>query len=238
MELDGRDMMIGGTWQGARMSSRMCAWAAPSRPAVGASTGSTGATAAACTANPHEPPGSDPPRARCPIGSCGQALAPSNSRSSAIHCVGGLYLRDPPLDAVVDLMPSAEWSSCFLVAGDEERTVLMVRLIWITSIHTHDFLHRSTPTSVVLDKLRTRGGLKWGVPTILLAIPYLAVASILTILIGNGAPGWFHLLVLLCIWNTLKFLVMVPVSVVRPVRARTAERRDRRMLNPSPTTMA
>lgn len=38
-------------------------------------------------------------------------------------------------------------------------------------------------------------------PSMLLAIPYLAVANILTILIGHGTPGWFHLLVLLCIWN-------------------------------------
>lgn len=46
----------------------------------------------------------------------------------------------------------------------------------------------------------------------LLAIPYLAVANIMTILIGNGGPGWFHLLVLLCICNAFKFLVMGPVQ--------------------------
>ena len=60
----------------------------------------------------------------------------------------------------------------------------------------------------------------------------------LTTLIDRGAPGWFHLLVLLCIWNAFKFLAMGPVSVVRLVRARTAERRDRRMLSRSPAHMA
>lgn len=114
----------------------------------------------------------------------------------------------------------------------------MFRLIWIASIHTRDFLHRYMPTNIVLDRLRTRRGLRWGVPAMLLAIPYLAVANnILTILIGRGAPGWFHLLVLLCIWNAFKFLVMGPVSVVLLVRTRTAEHRDRRLppRSPAPT---
>ena len=116
--------------------------------------------------------------------------------------------------------------------------MLMFRLIWIASIHTRDFLHRYMPTTIVLDKLRTRRGLEWGVPAMLLAIPYLAVANILTILIGRGAPGWLHLLVLVYIWNAFKFLVIGPVSVVLLMRARTAERRDRCMpsRSPAPTT--
>ena len=116
--------------------------------------------------------------------------------------------------------------------------MLMFRLIWILSIHTRDFLHQYMPSNIVLDEIRTRRGLKWGVPAMLLAIPYLAVANILTILIGRGAPDWFHLLVLLCIWNAFKFLVMGPVSVVLWVRARTAERCDRRMLSRSPVPTA
>lgn len=84
--------------------------------------------------------------------------------------------------------------------------MLMFRLIWIASIRTRDLLHRYMPTNIVLGKLRTRRGLKWGVPAMLLTIPYLAVANILTILIDRGAPGWFHLLVLLFIWNAFKFL--------------------------------
>lgn len=114
----------------------------------------------------------------------------------------------------------------------------MFRLIWIASIHTRGFLHQYMPTNIVLGKLRTRRGLKWGVPAMLLAIPCLAVANILTILIDRGAPGWFHLLVLLCIWNAFKFLIMGPVSVVLVVQSRTAERHDRRVLTRSPTPTA
>lgn len=130
----------------------------------------------------------------------GRAPVSSNATSTAVPLLaGGLYLRGPPLAAVDDLMASAGVVLLFFVAGDEERTVLMFRLIWIVSIYTRDFLHRYMPTNIVLDKLHTRHGLKWGAPAMLLAITYLAVASILTILIDRGAPGWFHLLVLLCI---------------------------------------
>ena len=114
----------------------------------------------------------------------------------------------------------------------------MFRLVWIASNHTRDILHRYMPTNIVLDRLRTRRGLKWGAPAMLLAIPYLAVANILTILIDRAAPGWSHLLVLLCIWNAFKLLVMGPVSVVMLVRARTAERQDRCLLSRSPTPTA
>lgn len=104
----------------------------------------------------------------------------------------------------------------------------MFRLIWIASIHTRYFLRRYMPTNVALDAIRTRRGLKWGVPAMLVAIPYLYVASILTVIIKDGAPGWLHLFVLLCIWNAMKFAILGPVSVVLLVRARAAEWRERR----------
>lgn len=136
---------------------------------------------------------------------------PRQRRRGVLLSEGGLYLREPPSDAVDDLMGfDRSGPSHFLIAGDKERTVLMFRLIWIVSIHTRDFLHHYMPTNIVLDKLRTRRGLKWGVPAMLLAIPCLAAGNVMTVLIGRGAPGWFHLLVLLCIWNAFKFLIMGP----------------------------
>lgn len=104
----------------------------------------------------------------------------------------------------------------------------MFRLIWAASIHTRYFLRRYMPTNIALDAIRTRRGLKWGVPAMLLAVPYLYAASLLTVLIDDGAPGWLYLLVLLFIWNALKFAIMGPVSVVLLLRARAAEWRPRR----------
>ncbi len=48
----------------------------------------------------------------------------------------------------------------------------------------------------------------------LLAVPYLLATSTFTTLIADGGPGWLNLLVLLCVWNTMKFIIMGPVSLI------------------------
>ncbi len=82
----------------------------------------------------------------------------------------------------------------------------MIRLLFAASIAIHDFLRRWMPTNVIRDLIRTRQGLKWGVPAMLLAAPYFAAAYWLTTLLANGAPGWLNLLVLLCVWSGFKML--------------------------------
>ncbi|NYE93882.1 hypothetical protein FHU41_000103 [Psychromicrobium silvestre] len=62
----------------------------------------------------------------------------------------------------------------------------------------------------------------------LLAVPYLLGASICTNLIERDGPGWLNLLVLLFIWNALKFLIMGPVSLVLLARVRMKEATARR----------
>ena len=49
----------------------------------------------------------------------------------------------------------------------------MIRQLWTLSVHTRAFLRRYMPTNILLDAIRTRRGLKWGVPAMLLAVPYL-----------------------------------------------------------------
>ncbi|WP_258075394.1 hypothetical protein [Rathayibacter sp. AY1E3] len=55
----------------------------------------------------------------------------------------------------------------------------MLRLIWILSIYVRSFMRRFMPTNIALVALRTRRGLKWGVPAMLLAVGYIWVARIL-----------------------------------------------------------
>lgn len=98
----------------------------------------------------------------------------------------------------------------------------MIRELWTVSVHTRAFLRRYMPTNILLDAIRTRRGLKWGVPAILLAAPYLLAASTFTTLI-DGGPGWLNLLVFLCLWNTMKFIIMGPVSLILLGRARLRE---------------
>ena len=106
----------------------------------------------------------------------------------------------------------------------------MFRLLWNLSIRVRLFLRTYMPTNILLDALRTRRGLKWGVPAMLIAVPYLLGAWLLTVWIADGGPGWLNLLVLLFIWNALKLLVNGPITLVVLIRARLAERRDRRLV--------
>ncbi|SDS38722.1 hypothetical protein SAMN04489751_1898 [Brevibacterium sandarakinum] len=99
----------------------------------------------------------------------------------------------------------------------------MIRLIWTASIHTRCFLRRYMPTNILLDAIRTRRGLKWGVPAMLLAVPYLLIASICVQFIEDGGPGWLHVAVLWAIWCALKMLLIGPISLVLLIRVRIRE---------------
>lgn len=116
----------------------------------------------------------------------------------------------------------------------------MIRLIWTLSARTRYYLSRYMPTNRLLDAIRRRPNLRWGIPAMLLAVPYLLIASICTNALAAGAPGWLHLVVLWAVWNAMKFIVMGPVSLVLLVRARIGEavarRRDRTRNTPNWTT--
>ena len=99
----------------------------------------------------------------------------------------------------------------------------MIRLLWAASSNIRYFMRRYLPSNVLLDAIRTRRGLKWGVPAMLLAIPYLFVANLCVRLIADGGAGWLHLVVLVCIWSAFKMLWIGPVSIVLLIRVRMRE---------------
>lgn len=104
----------------------------------------------------------------------------------------------------------------------------MTRQLWALSAHARYYLRRHMPTNIALDAIRTRRGLKWGIPAVLLAVPYFLAANYSTTLIEDGGAGWLHLLVLLFCWNALKFVIVGPVSAVLLIRARSHEAKTRR----------
>lgn len=104
----------------------------------------------------------------------------------------------------------------------------MFALVWAISVRTGVFLRRFVPTSILLDAIHTRRGLKWGVPAMLLAIPYLLAAVAFAGMTEHG--GWFSALALLCVWNAFKFLVAGPATLARLMRVRAREARARRIL--------
>ncbi|MDI3331825.1 MAG: sulfate permease [Micrococcus sp.] len=103
----------------------------------------------------------------------------------------------------------------------------MFRLIWAASVRTHTILSYA-PTNLLIVATRARRGLRWGIPAMLLAIPYLLAAHWCVTTTENGGPGWLNLLVLLCGWNSIKLTVNGPVTVILLIRARIQEAGARR----------
>ena len=102
-------------------------------------------------------------------------------------------------------------------------------ILGITS-RSYFFLRRCMPTAIVIDANNTRRGLKWGVLAMLLAVPSALAANYFRAQVDDGGPGWLNLLVILCLWDTLKLLLIGPMSLLKliAVRVREAVARRRR----------
>lgn len=87
----------------------------------------------------------------------------------------------------------------------------------------HSKLRRYFPSNIVRDRVWTRDGLKWGVPAMLLATPYFAVAYWLASLIENGGPGWLNIFLFLCLWSMFKLVLLGPISLVMLAYVRVRE---------------
>lgn len=104
----------------------------------------------------------------------------------------------------------------------------MFGLIWGATAHAYYALRRFMPTNILLDAIHTRRGLKWGVPAMILAVPY-AVATVLCAgLVDAGGSGWLNILAILFAWNALKILIAGPLTLVRLFRVQGREARARR----------
>jgi hypothetical protein len=104
----------------------------------------------------------------------------------------------------------------------------MFGLIWSITARAYYSLRRFMPTNILLDGIHTRQGLKWGVPAMMIAVPY-AVATVLCAgLVESGGSGWLNLLAILFAWNALKILIAGPVTLMRLFQVRGREARARR----------
>lgn len=63
----------------------------------------------------------------------------------------------------------------------------------------------------------------WGIPAMLVAIPYLLAAHWCVTTIECGGPGWLNHLVLLCAWNTTNLTLNGPITVILLIRTRIRE---------------
>ena len=82
------------------------------------------------------------------------------------------------------------------------------------------------PSNIAIAWLRTRRGLKWAWPAMLVLTPgYFALATYLAWLVREGAPGWVGIFALVALVSAVKFLVFAPVSLALLAKAKLAERR-------------
>ena len=105
----------------------------------------------------------------------------------------------------------------------------MFGIIWGLTARAHYCLRRFMPTNIALDAIHTRRGLKWGVPAMLVAVPYALAAALCAGLVEAGGSGWLNVLTVLFVWNALKFVVAGPATLLRLLAARRRDARARRL---------
>jgi hypothetical protein len=96
---------------------------------------------------------------------------------------------------------------------------------WAVSARLHNLFRRFAPSNILIRRVHTRTGIKWGplvglADAVLYGLLMLATATV----VRKGGPGWVDLIVLLAFWNMVKFTCLIPVSLVRLVRVRHQER--------------
>lgn len=100
----------------------------------------------------------------------------------------------------------------------------MIWLIIIAILVAMRLLRPWLPANMLLSWLRTRQGLEWGIRAMLIGIAYLAIAYWCRTLVEGGGPEWLHLVVVIGIYNGLRFIFNGPVSMIRLRAARRNER--------------
>lgn len=106
---------------------------------------------------------------------------------------------------------------------------MLIATLWNLSVHTRAFFRHAAPTNILLNKLRSRRGLKWGAPAMLIGIAYLGLAIITTTLIDHGWSPWLYLLTVLFLWDGLKFLINGPITLIGLLLVHVREAHNRRL---------
>ena len=96
---------------------------------------------------------------------------------------------------------------------------------WALSSRLYGLAQRFCPSNIVLRRVHTRTGIKWG-PLVGLAgiVVYGLVMVACGTIVRNGGPGWVNLFFIVGFWNTCRFTFLIPTSVVRLLRVRHQEK--------------
>lgn len=101
-------------------------------------------------------------------------------------------------------------------------------LAWQISATMQSYLQTYAPTNIAIAWLRTRRGVKWALLAALVATPiYAWAASALVKVIDDGGPPWLGFMVMLCVWNALKFAINALLTPFVFLRFHLIARRER-----------
>lgn len=107
----------------------------------------------------------------------------------------------------------------------------MLRFIFAGLTRVCYFLGRYAPGPRLISRIRRRDSLKWGVPAMLLALPYFFIADLLKTLIEGGGSLWLSLPLLWCLVMGITFVVLGPVTAFLLIVARSREALESRHSN-------
>jgi hypothetical protein len=96
---------------------------------------------------------------------------------------------------------------------------------WALSSRLYGLAQRFCPGNIVLRRVHTRTGIKWGP---LVGLAGTAVYGLVMVASGtivrDGGPEWVNLFFIVGFWNTLRFTFLIPTSIVRLLRVRHQEK--------------
>lgn len=96
---------------------------------------------------------------------------------------------------------------------------------WALSSRVYGLAQRFCPSNIVIRRVHTRTGIKWGPLVGLAGVAFYGLLMVATgTVVRDGGPGWANLFFIIGFWNTCRFAVLIPVSVFRWLRVRHQEK--------------
>ena len=104
--------------------------------------------------------------------------------------------------------------------------MLLLLAILVTAVVTpiHRLLLACAPSNILISHVRaSRPALRASAAMLTASVLLVGIAHAVSVAIQNGAPRWLNLLVLILLWDTIKFALVAVQSTVRRL-ARTNPR--------------
>lgn len=113
---------------------------------------------------------------------------------------------------------------------------------WALSSRLYGLARRFCPSNMVLRRVHTRSGIKWGPLVGLAGVVFYGLVMVAAgTIVRDGGPGWVNLFFVIGFWNTCRFTFLIPTSVVRLLRVRRQEKvlgRDWQRNHPADSALA